>query len=166
MKTLIEQLSENGKTIEVLKCHIQEFIDSSWQDVWVQNEKELQSHFEKGGDTAYGLYFSKLFQPIAMQLKEAGLGSSPVLPGSFPQSVEKWGPLEDRERRFWSVISQINDSALGTIVTRIFHDHTRLRIPRPPQLITLKETDTERIKELILAENLQHQVANSENQKP
>ncbi|ALC80339.1 DUF6022 family protein [Bacillus capparidis] len=166
MKTLIEQFSENGRTIEALKCHIQELIDSSWQQVWDQNENELQSHFEKGGDTAYGLYFSKLFHPIAKQLTEAGLDSNPFLPGSFPQSVERWGALEDRERRFWSVISQMNGNALGTIVTRIFHDHTRLRIPRPPQLLTLKETNTERIKELILSENLQHQVANSENQKP
>ncbi|MGG3643186.1 DUF6022 family protein [Bacillus gobiensis] len=62
MKTLIEQFSKNGRTIEALKCHIQELIDSSWQQVWDQNENELQSHFEKGGDTAYGLYFSRSSQ--------------------------------------------------------------------------------------------------------
>jgi uncharacterized protein DUF6022 len=39
------------------------------------------------------------------------------------------------------VLRQENGEALGTLVTRFFHDHTRLRILQAPQVLALEATD-------------------------
>ena len=41
----------------------------------------------------------------------------------------------------WSVIEEENGVAVGTIVTKVYHDHTQLRVPRPPEVFALAETD-------------------------
>jgi hypothetical protein len=40
----------------------------------------------------------------------------------------------------WSTLHSTEGEALGTIVIIVFHDHTRFRIPRRPQIIALIET--------------------------
>lgn len=128
-------------TMKMLASYCQQYVDSNWENVWNQHLPETQRLFSKKGDSAYGFFCIKLFYPLVAELADAGLTPRPVLPGSFVQSEEHWGPLEDRERRFWSVIYQTDGRELGTLVTRIFHDHTCLRIPRPPQIFTISETD-------------------------
>ena len=150
MNKLTDEFSTKGRTIEVLTNYIQEYVDSHWKQIWDQHQIELKQAHAKGGDLAYGVYISKLFRIIAPELTEASLSPNPILPGSFPQSKEQWGPWEERERRFWSVIYQENDEPLGTVVTRIFHDHTCLRIPKPPQLYSLYETDPVKIAQAIM----------------
>ncbi|WP_425517361.1 DUF6022 family protein [Paenibacillus solanacearum] len=102
-----------------------------------------------GGDSAYGFFCLKLFEPLVAEMVRAGFVPRPVFPGTFPQSEEHWGPWEDRERRFWSVIRQENGQPLGTLVTRVHHDHTRLRLPRPPQVFVIHETDPTLISHVI-----------------
>ncbi|MFE5324031.1 DUF6022 family protein [Paenibacillus sp. NPDC056579] len=139
-----------GTTMETLKTYIQQHIDRSCRQVWEMHLPEIEKIFSKGGDSAYGFFCRKLFEPLVKEMVEAGFTSQPVLPGAFPQSEEHWGPWEDRERRFWSVIHQDNGQKLGTLVFRIFHDHTRLRLPRLPQVYVIRETEPERISHSIL----------------
>lgn len=89
-------------------------------------------------------------EPLEAEMIGAGLNPRPVFPGAFPQSEEHWGPWEHRERRFWSVIHLADGFPLGTLVTRIFHDHTKLRVPEAPQLYAISETDPLRISYAII----------------
>src|SRR5690625_1135672 len=113
MKTSIDVVAIGGRTVEVLTDYIQAYIDRQWQLVWVQNLNEIANIYEKGGDVAYGVYISKLFRSVTRELYETSLNPKPVLPGNFRQSEERWGSWEERERRFWSVIQQENDTPLG-----------------------------------------------------
>ncbi|MFD1412962.1 DUF6022 family protein [Oceanobacillus jeddahense] len=153
MNKLIDVMSAKGRTIEILTHYIQEYIDDQWEQVWNLNLEKLENVYVKNGDVAYGIYISKLFHPVMREIYEAGLKPKPLLPGDFRQSKESWGPWEERERRFWSVIYQENDQALGTLFTSIFHDHTCLRIPKPPKLYFMKETDSEYISRSMLIDN-------------
>ncbi|HEY6407334.1 MAG TPA: DUF6022 family protein, partial [Ktedonobacteraceae bacterium] len=81
---------------------------------------------------------------VQEQLKQTGFSSSPSFPGTLSTSRE-WGPLQERERWMWSVIRQTQGAPIGTIVIRLFHDHTRFRIPHSPGVLALKETDADAI---------------------
>lgn len=148
----MNHLSETLKevTLHVLAAHAQQYIDDQWKLIWERHLAETERIFAKGGDSAYGFYCLKLFQPLAAEIAEAGWVTQPVLPGIFPQSEEHWGPWENRERRFWSVIQQDNGKALGTLITRIFHDHTQLRLPRPPHIYAIHETDPSEISHILI----------------
>ncbi|GIO14223.1 hypothetical protein J19TS2_37780 [Cohnella xylanilytica] len=136
-------------TINLLADYARQYIEDNWQQVWERHSPELEKIYERGGDSAYGFFCLKLFQPLGEEFADAGFASRPVLPGTFPQSEEHWGPWEDRERRFWSVISLANGRELGALVTRVYHDHTRLRLPRPPQVYAVGETDPHLISQAI-----------------
>lgn len=156
MSKLIDKFK--GTTMQMLKSYTQQYIDNQWQQVWEQYLPEIERIFSKGGDSAYGFFCLKLFRPLVEEIVEAGFTPRPVLPGTFPQSEEHWGPWEDRERRLWSVIHQENGHALGTLVTRVFHDHTCLRIPRPPQVYVINETDP-----IIISQAIIHAYPGSED---
>lgn len=140
-------------TMRMLQTYVQQYIDDNCQTVWERNLPEVERIYEKNGDAAYGFFCRKLFEPLVADIVEAGFLPRPLLPGTFPQSEEHWGPWEDRERQFWSVIGRAKEQPLGTLVSRIFHDHTRLRLPRPPQVYLIRETDPERILEIIMHAN-------------
>jgi hypothetical protein len=95
---------------------------------------------------AYGTYLTLLFRPIHRQLKLAGLTPKPRFPGDFNISRE-WGVADetDQQRWMWSTVVAADGTALGTIVTVVFHDHTQFRLPRPPQIIALAETGKEAV---------------------
>ena len=141
MTTLTETFSLKGKTIETVAAYSQQYLDEHWQAVWQHHLPEIEQVHKHSGDLAYGMYSRKLFRPLEDELQQAGLTCEPALPGTFPLSREAWGPQEERERRFWCVLRQENGEALGTLVTRFFHDHTGLRIPQAPQVLTLEATD-------------------------
>jgi hypothetical protein len=141
MTPLAETLSCKGKTLETVATYVQQYVTSHWQDVWHDHQPEIERVYQHTGDPAYGLYSRRLFGPLQQELQQAGLTCEPALPGTFPLSREAWGPQEARERRFWCVLRQENGEALGALVTRYFHDHTRLRIPLAPQVLALPETD-------------------------
>ncbi|MFG1731205.1 DUF6022 family protein [Paenibacillus sp. 843] len=139
----------NVSMMKALAHYCQRYMDDQWQNVWEENQNELEHIFQNKGDYAYGLFCSKLFRPLEAEVYSAGLTPKPVMPGTFPQSEELWGPWEERERRFWSVIHYDNERAIGTLITRFFHDHTTFRIPIVPQIYAIPQTDVTAIKEVI-----------------
>ncbi|MFB9324573.1 DUF6022 family protein [Paenibacillus aurantiacus] len=155
MSTLRETFKET--TIRMLQTYIQHYIDHHCQRVWDGNLPEIQRIFAQNGDSAYGFFCRKLFEPLVAEIVESGFHPRPLLPGAFPQSVEQWGPWEDRERRFWSVIYGQNEQPLGTLVTSIFHDHTSPRLPRRPQVVQIRETDPIRISDAIVRADLKNE---------
>ena len=146
MKPLEEFLSEQSEiTIQTLASYIQQYIQEQWQPVLQQAQEDLLRLYDKAGEgAAYGTYAHRLFQPVQEQLKRAGFRSSPNFPGTLPTSLE-WGPLEERERWMWSVVRPGQGAPFGTIVIRLVHDHTQFRLPHPPGVLALEETDTNAI---------------------
>ncbi len=151
MKQLEEFLSEKREiTIHTIASYIRQDIRERWQPMLQENQERQQQIFEKAGEYAYGVYGRMLFQPIQEQLKRASLRCEPDFPGDFRStSVEYWGPPEERERCLWCVVSTAQGTLLGTIVTQLFHDHTRFRIPHQPGVLALEETTTQAIVEAL-----------------
>ena len=144
MKALDLFLAEKKEvTVHTLASYIRQYIREQLPVMLQENQEKLELTFAKAGEYAYGLYGRTLFQPLQEQLKQAGIKAEPDFPGDFATtSIEYWGPPEERERCMWSVLSTESGQALGTIVTQIFHDHTRFRIPHAPGIIVLEETET------------------------
>lgn len=161
-KSLQEYLQESKeRDINVIAQYIKRHITENWKIVFEENQDKLMDAYKKAGDMAYGTYLNLLFLPMNKQLKEAGLQPDTRLPGNLEISRE-WGNTDDftdQERWMWSTISVINSGeSLGTIVTKIHHDHTQLRIPRPPQVMALSEADKEDVVEALsqLSDNFKH----------
>jgi hypothetical protein len=145
MKPLEEWLSEKrAMTIETLTSYIKQYIDEQWQHVLQQNQEEFQRIYDKAGEGAYGTYAQRLFRPIREQLTRAGFLSEPGFPGTLSTSLE-WGPLEERERWMWCLVRPAQGAPVGTIVIRLVHDHTQFRLPQPPGVLALEETDADAI---------------------
>jgi hypothetical protein len=117
--------------------------------VFQQHLAVLEEIRARVGEQVYARYGQELFRPLADEFKQAGLICDPAFPGTFPLSREQWGPEEDRERRFWCVLHQENGGTLGTLITRYFHDHTRLRIPRPPVVLACAQTNQTVIAQMV-----------------
>lgn len=149
MTTLVETFARQGRTLEVAAAWVQQFIDEHYMQVWQDQQQGFEALFVRAGEPAYARYSQALFRPIIEELKQAGLDCDPGFPGLFPASREQWGPQEERERRFWSVLHQAQDADLGTLVTSFFHDHTSFRIPRPPTVLTLTQTNQTIIAQLV-----------------
>ncbi len=145
MKPLEEALSEQREiTIETLTSYIRQYIDEQWHHVLQKSQEEFQRIYDKAGEPAYGTYAQRLFRPIREQLTRAGFLSEPGFPGTLSTSLE-WGPLEERERWMWCVVRPAQGTPIGTIVIRLVHDHTRFRIPHPPGVLAVEETDADAI---------------------
>ena len=138
-----------GRTIVTVADWVRAYLNQHWRTTWVRNLAGIERAYERAGDPAYGIYGRALCHPIASELVLAGLACGPPLPGSFELSEEVGESSYDRERRFWSVVCEPGGEALGALVTRWFHDHTRLRIPRPPEVLALVETDPWEIRRIL-----------------
>jgi hypothetical protein len=125
-------------------------IIATWQQVLEKNHAKLMKAYAEAGDMAYGSYLTLLFRPIHRRLKEIGLAPKPRLPGDFSISRE-WGVAEgnDEQRWMWSTIVGADGEAIGTLVTIVYHDHTQMRLPRPPHLIALREAGKEAVVEAL-----------------
>lgn len=151
VKSLREVLSESkAGAIFALARHIEEQIAGNWQTLLHKKSDKLLDAYNRAGDMAYGTYLNLLFRPVHKQLEQAGLRPAPQLPGDFDISRE-WGVQEetDQQRWMWSTINSAGGAPLGTIVTIVFHDHTRFRIPRQPHVIALTETGKEAVVEAL-----------------
>lgn len=151
MKTFDQFLVEKREiTIHTLASYIRQFIHEQSPLVLQENQEKLLATFKRAGEYAYGMYSHILFQSLQMQLKETGFMTEPEFPGHFASaSIEYWGPPEERERCLWCVVRTAEGMTLGTLVTRVFHDHTQFRIPHAPGIITLEETETPAIIEAL-----------------
>ncbi len=134
-------LAPPDSQIAALARRTQSFLDANWATAWQQHLPEIARTYEAKGEVAYGVYTRRLFAPLLAEMASHELRSTPRLLGSFRNSEERWGPPTNRERRFWSVITDRHHKAIGTLVTCFFHDHTRLRVPRAPTALALTDTD-------------------------
>lgn len=145
MKPLKEVLSTRSEsTIQTLAGYIQRYISEQWEQVLRENREELLRLYDEAGEPAYGTFARRLFRPVREQLELAGFRSEPHFPGALPASRE-WGLPEERQRWMWSVMRRGQGVPVGTIVVGLFHDHTRFRVPRPPEIFALEEIDIEAI---------------------
>ncbi len=144
-----EELSSESRTIQTVARYLQQAVHEQWQAVFQHGQDEFRRIYETAGDPAYAAYSRALFRPLQEQLRQLGISCDSGLPGAFPRSIEQWGPPQERERRFWSVLRQDQGKPLGTIVTRFFHDHTQLRIPQQPIMLALEETNPDAISQII-----------------
>jgi hypothetical protein len=153
MQTLRDHLeAAPGQPVEALADHVRQRVEGRWQPLAAEKADELQRYFEEHGDTAYARYSTVLLDPVREELADlerAGYTLDPPFPGRFPDSVEPRTPPEERVRSFWSVLSTTGGRPVGTLVYRLFHDHTRFRIPRAPQVLALEETEPGMIKAAI-----------------
>lgn len=151
MKPFEEFLSEQSEiTIQTLADSIQLSIQEQWQPVLQKDREELLRMWDKAGEgAAYGTYAHRLFQPVQERLKRAGFSSSPSFPGTLSTSRE-WGPPKERERWMWSIVRHGQGAPLGALVVRLIHDHTQFRIPSPPGILAVKETDADAIVQAII----------------
>jgi Family of unknown function (DUF6022) len=151
LETFLE--AHEQTTIHILGDYARLHIADQWQQVLQTNQKKLQELFDHTGEgAAYGTYAQQLFKPIGTELKLNGFSSTPSFPGTLVTSIE-WGKPEVRERWMWSVIEQkdivLKDAMLGAIVVCLFHDHTRFRIPKSPDVLALEEVQKDKIIEAI-----------------
>jgi hypothetical protein len=147
MKTLDLFLAEKKEvTIHTLASYIRQYIREQLPVLLQENHEKFEKTFTKAGEYAYGVYGRALFQPLQEELKLAGITTEPDFPGDFATtSIEYWGPPEERERCMWSVLATASGQTLGSIVTQIYHDHTRFRIPHIPGIIALEETESQAV---------------------
>ncbi|ULL13096.1 hypothetical protein DVH26_00540 [Paenibacillus sp. H1-7] len=144
MKPLQEALENNQKlTIQTLVKHLNEALSELWDEVWHDNEEELTRMFAEYGDRAYGAYVQKLVTPLCEQIRGAGYGMKSGF--HYADSIENWGPPEERERCAWYVIERPESGPLGTAVLQLYHSHARFRLPQAPAFFALEETEREAI---------------------
>jgi hypothetical protein len=148
---LDHRLATSGRTAETVAAWLGDRLHDGWEESWRSQLSEIERVWERAGDPAYGVYVRGLFRPFDEELAAAGLACRPRLPGTLDGSEERWGPPEHRERRMWSVLREADGRELGALVTRFFHDHTRLRIPEPPAVVALRHVDADEIREAVLA---------------
>ncbi|EFH82259.1 DUF6022 family protein [Ktedonobacter racemifer] len=151
MISLEKFLSEKREvTIHTLASYIKQYIQEQCPLLLQEHQEELLRTLDQAGERAYGVFARMLFLPIQEQLKQAGFVCDPNYPGDFStSSIEYWGPPEERDRCYWTVVRTVQGTTLGTIITRVFHDHTQFRIPLPPATFTLEETETDAIVEAL-----------------
>lgn len=129
-------------TIHTIVSYLRAYLQENAQRIWRENEDELLQLYARVGDPAYGVYGRKLFLPVFEQITKAGY----VLDSyGLANSLEYWGPPEERERCMWQVIKRADGFPLGALVSRTFHDHTCLRLPRPIEVFALEESEQEAI---------------------
>ncbi len=147
MQTLETFLADKREiTIHTLASYVRGAIQERWEVVLQENLPDLLTLFEKAGESTYGVYSQKLLGPLFEQIGRAGFHLEDIRGTPPPNSVEYWGPPEERERCAWLIVKQADGSPLGTLVYRFFHDHTRFRIPRAPGILALQETEESAIR--------------------
>ncbi|EYF06137.1 DUF6022 family protein [Chondromyces apiculatus] len=140
--------------VQALGRAIERHVEESWAALLDTHQDRLGYVYERSGDQAYGVYADLLFKPVHQALRQAGLRATPKLPGEFDISRE-WGNADesDQQRWMWSTIRPAkgaqDEAPLGTIVTILFHDHTRFRLPRRPQVLALVEVGKEAVAEAL-----------------
>lgn len=140
MQSLQAYVASHGTTIHTLGQYVQAYLDAHTQPVFAVHQARMERQYAEIGEAVYGVYGKHLFAPLYVEFKAMGLRTTPRLPfGGFADSRE-WGPEEDRQRWFWSKITADDEVALGTLVLAFYHDHVRLRIPRPPRVVPIEAT--------------------------
>ncbi|RED34645.1 DUF6022 family protein [Paenibacillus sp. VMFN-D1] len=114
-----------------------------WEAILQEHAAELSSMFAEFGDRAYGVYIQQLMGPICEEVRKSGYEVSAGF--RLSESVENWGPPEERERCVWYVVRDETGNPCGTAVLQIFHSHAQFHLPQPPRFLALEETEQEAI---------------------
>jgi hypothetical protein len=142
METLETLLSrEQEITVHTLASLMNRHSRKNWKSVLDENQQVFADAFRKLGEPAYGQFGRMLFGPVIGEMERAGFTLESE---HLASSVEYWGPPEERERCMWFVVKK-DGSPLGSLVTRVFHDHTQFRIPRSPDVFALESTERDEI---------------------
>lgn len=147
MPTLRERM-DTSSPATTLAEHIRQRIDERWQPVLDEHHDELEREFAAHADAAYRMYSRLLLDPVRADLEElgnAGYTVEPEFPGNFKDSVEPDTSPADRVRTFWSAVSH-NGEPVGTLVYRMYHDHSQFRVWRAPEVVALEETSPEAVR--------------------
>ncbi len=149
MTSLVEYLDTyENITIYTLAEYIGKYLAGEWEGVLNRQRERLVKLYDETGDGAYGQYARSLFNPVQQQLSGAGFASAPAFPGKLAFSLE-WGSADARQRWMWSVVHNSEGVPLGTLVTILYHDHTRFRLPCAPEVVAFEETETNAIRQRI-----------------
>src|SRR2546421_8378222 len=127
---LSDRLLRDGRSLDTVAAWIHDWLDGNWDENWRSHRERLQQIWAEVGEPAYGVYNRELFRPVQETLEQEGFDCQPRLPGNLSLSEERWGPDNFRERRMWTLLVETDGRELGALVTRFFHDHTELRLPR------------------------------------
>jgi hypothetical protein len=144
MKTLQQFLTDQPEvTIQTLVKFMNQHLAELWRKVLQDKEAELAQMFATYGDRAYGAYIQQFMAPIGEQINAAGYTIRPGF--NLSDSIESWGPPEERERCSWYVIKNKEGEPFGTAVLQVYHSHARFHIPQAPHFFALDETEREAI---------------------
>ncbi|MBH8584184.1 MULTISPECIES: DUF6022 family protein [Thermoactinomyces] len=134
-------------TIQGIAKYFNHVIQEQWEVILKEYREEWNRKFYEIGEQVYGLYLGKVLNPVFRELSEAGFVTKPGF--ILPNSIEHWGPPEERERCMWCVVKDQNGTPLGTLVLRVFHSHVRFNVPHAPDVFSLEETEREAIQNAI-----------------
>ncbi|RMB00458.1 hypothetical protein ATH33_2017 [Thermoactinomyces vulgaris] len=134
-------------TIQGIAKYFNHVIQEQWEVILKEYREEWNRKFYEIGEQVYGLYLGKVLNPVFRELWEAGFVTKPGF--ILPNSIEHWGPPEERERCMWCVVKDQNGTPLGSLVLRVFHSHVRFNVPHAPDVFSLEETEREAIQNAI-----------------
>ncbi|RAL26903.1 DUF6022 family protein [Thermoflavimicrobium daqui] len=132
-----------GMSIKEIGSLIEDYVTAHWQKVLEENYDLLLQSFKKIGEPTYGIYLKKLMTPVFEQLFKAGFQFKSIL--NLHDSLEEWGPQENRDRMLWSVVKDQENNPIGTFIIELFHSHTQFAIPSMPRVFVLEEIERENI---------------------
>ncbi|QGQ98926.1 hypothetical protein EHS13_30640 [Paenibacillus psychroresistens] len=112
-------LDEPESSIQSLVKYMNQALSEIWEVVLKNNEAELTQMFVDYGDRAYGAYIQKFMGEIGEQVNQAGYEMKAGF--NLANSIESWGPPEERERCVWYVINDVTGTPLGSAILQIFH---------------------------------------------
>ncbi len=130
-------------TIESIARTAGDILSQAWKAVYDEEKEELTEMFKKFGDRAYGAWIQQFMAPVAEHLAADGF----IIRSGFnlKDSIENWGPPEERERCVWYVVKTAEGEELGTLVLQVYHSHRSFFMPRAPRLLALEVTDREAV---------------------
>ncbi|HWO96146.1 MAG TPA: DUF6022 family protein [Bacillus sp. (in: firmicutes)] len=148
-------------SIEQLGEIVSDYLQNRWKKVLDENIEELERIFPEYEDATYGMYVDKLLPPMWTEIEKHGFRSAAetreddfVIAGClhFRNSMEKakWGTPDHEVRIFWIVIENRHNEQIGTFLFELPHSHTQFRLPAPPALTVLEETERKEITSKIL----------------
>ena len=142
MQTLKKLLLGESNSTNTIVKYAKDYVLETWQILLEEKYEELQQVFAKYGDRAYGMYVQKLMLPLQKQILDANFS---IKKGFIMEdSIENWGPPEERERCMWYVIKQ-DETPLGTLILQFYHSHTEFHLPKAPHIFLLETTDRNEI---------------------
>ncbi|MCZ8513411.1 DUF6022 family protein [Paenibacillus filicis] len=118
-------------------------LSASWRAVYQDKKADFDRMFSEHGDRAYGVWIQEFMGPVLEYLSADGYS----VKGSFNRtdSVENWGPPEERERCIWYVVYDGDGIPVGTMVLQVYHSHLTFHVPRAPHLFAMEATEREQI---------------------